>query len=869
MARSAQHLGRAWRTAVAVMATGVLLLAVATFANAVAVQPGAESQNPTKTLRYWPEPAGGGVDMPSILAGDVSPDWSPVEGAEANFGYSGSAYWYRLPVDNPLQRPVERLLEIDYPLLDHIEFYHVRDGQVVASELTGDRYPLESRALEHRTFVLPVQLKPESASHVYLRVQTSGSHRLPLILWEPGAFYEANEADMVGRSIFYGMLLIIVTFNIFLYAALRERRYLYYVLTNATLLVLMVSLHGVAFQYLYPDHPEVNKRVTLVASGMIALFFSLFTRTFLEITPAMRMRLGIIRVLVVVTALNTLAAFFLSYDLSTRLSVILAGAVSLTIFLIGLVMMIQGHRAARYFMAAWVMLLLGSMAWLLLLAGIAPSNFLTRFGVELGAVSQALVLTFALGQRFSHEQRARMRAMEERESMEQSLWEQAWHHTLTGLPARNLLEGALDECIERVDRRQGWRLALVLIHFGGFDDINKTLGHENADQLLYRLAWRMNEAVLGLPDSVIFEEARDGPRAVSHVEGITFACAFHPGEMGSMARHVETLMESLREPVEFRGLSLDMRMVGGCSFYPDDSADTPTLLRHAFIAFDQADSGASQVATYTEAMNPYSERRLTLMTELRRAINEDALELYFQPQVRLSSGEVCGFEVLLRWHHPEYGAVPPDEFIPMAEQTGLIRPLTRWVLDRALLFCATMDTAGYPVRMAINISALNLEEPAFADQVLALLWERGLPAGRLILEVTETATMINPSTALTALRGLHDAGIRLAIDDFGTGYSSLSYIRKLPVDEIKIDRSFVREMDANQEDATIVRTTINMCHDLGFEVVAEGVESDDTSQLLHTMYCDIMQGYHLSKPMPEADVTGWLDTWYQAPGAEG
>ncbi|XOZ32793.1 EAL domain-containing protein [Halomonadaceae bacterium KBTZ08] len=869
MSRVALHHWKACRSAMGIMLMFALLLTTVPDAHAITVLPGAESQIPANSLQYWPEPAEGRVAMPAILAGEVSPDWSPVAAAAANFGYSRGAYWYRMRLENPLPSATERFLEIDYPLLDHVEFYHVRDGRIVESQRTGDDYPFHSRAMAHRTFVLPVTLKPGSVSQVFLRVRTSGSHRVPLIFWEPEAFYEANEADMVGRSIFYGMLLIIVVFNIFLYAALREPRYLYYVLTNASLLVLMVSLHGVAFQFLYPDHPELNKRLTLVSSGMIALFFSLFARTFLEITPDMRFRRGVFHGLTGVTALNTLAAFFLSYEVSTRLSVVLAGAVSLVMLLIGLVMMVQGHRTARYFMSAWVMLLLGGVAWLLMLAGIVPSNLVTRHGIELGAVLQALVLTFALGQRFSHEQRARREAMKERESMEQSLLEQAQHHGLTGLPGRSLLEMVLGESIERVADRGDCRLALVLVHFGGFDDINKTLGHENADQLLYQLAWRMNEVVLRLPDSIIIEKADSGPCSVAHVEGITFACAFHPRDTETMSGQTETLMESLSEPVAFRGLSLDMRMVGGCSFYPDDSPDTSTLLRHAFIAFDQADSGGNHVATYTESMNPYSERRLTLMTELRRAINEDALELYFQPQVRLSSGEVCGFEVLLRWNHPEYGAVPPDEFIPMAEQTGLIRPLTRWVLDRALLFCATMDTAGYPVRMAVNISALNLEEPAFADQVLALVQARGLPAGRLILEVTETATMINPSIALTALRGLHDAGIRLAIDDFGTGYSSLSYIRKLPVHEIKIDRSFVREMDANQEDATIVRTTINMCHDLGFEVVAEGVESDDTSQLLHTMSCDIMQGYHLSKPMPEAQVTGWLDTWYHASSADG
>ncbi len=847
----------------------VFLMLMAPGVCAVTVAPLAESQNPTGAIEYWPEPDGRSIDIQGILSGQGPSDWTPVQGDVVNFGYTRQAFWYRLPVENAVGQPVERLLEITYPLLDHVEFYHVRDGELVSGYRTGDQYPFGSRAMQHRTFVFPVPLEPESSSRVYLRVTTSGSHQVPLVLWKPEAFYEANEADMVGRSMFYGMLLIIVIFNVFLYAVLRERSYLYYILTNATLLVLMASLHGMAFQFLYPQQPELNERVTLVASAMIALFFSLFARTFLNITRDMRFRRLVFHALTVATGLNTVAAFFLSYDLSTRLSVSLAGIVSLVMFVIGLMMVMQGHRAARYFMGAWIMLLVGSMGWILLIAGIAPVNFLTRYGVELGAVSQAMVLTFALGQRFNDEQRARLKAMKERESMEQDLLEQAQHHGLTGLPERNLLEVVLERCIERVDRTGDSSLALVLIHFRGFDDINKTLGHENADQLLYQLAWRMNDVVLGLPDSVVIEEAASGPCTVAHVEGITFACAFHPRQTNAMPDQMTALVNALREPVEFRGLSLDMRMVGGCSFYPEDSGDITTLLRHAFIAFDQAESGVNHVAVYTEAINPYSERRLTLMTELRRAIGEDGLELHFQPQVRLSSGEICGFEVLLRWNHPEYGFIPPDEFIPMAEQTGLIRPLTRWVLDRALLFGASMDAAGYPVRISVNISALNLEEPAFAEQVLGVLERHGLPTGRLILEVTETATMVNPVAALQALRGLYDAGIRLAIDDFGTGYSSLSYIRKLPVHEIKIDRSFVMEMDANRDDATIVRTTINMCHDLGFEVVAEGVESDDTSQLLRNMQCDIVQGYHLARPMPEEDVASWLETWYRATASGG
>jgi EAL domain-containing protein (putative c-di-GMP-specific phosphodiesterase class I) len=220
-------------------------------------------------------------------------------------------------------------------------------------------------------------------------------------------------------------------------------------------------------------------------------------------------------------------------------------------------------------------------------------------------------------------------------------------------------------------------------------------------------------------------------------------------------------------------------------------------------------------------------------------------------------------EVLVRWQHPEHGFVPPDEFIPMAEQTGLIRPVTAWVLEKALAFCSELEKAGFLIGVSVNISAVNLRETSFADMVRHALARHQVDAHRLVLEVTETATMVDPKAALKCLRSLNDAGVRLSIDDFGTGYSSLSYIRKLPVHEIKIDRSFVMEMDSNQGDATIVRATINMCHDLGYEVVAEGVENQGTCDLLLSMGCDIAQGYHLSRPIPQADVIDWLRAYCQ------
>ena len=846
----------------------LLVFVVRTHGAELKVSENASWQSVAESIDYLEED-GQRLNAKAVIDGARASDWHEADD-EINFGYTDSAYWYRLSLRNPSPRKIERILEISYPLLDRVEFFEVRNGKVQERTVTGDHHPFGSRPLGHRTFAFPIDLDSGETSQVLLRVSTSGSHQLPLTLWQPAAFFEANEKDMVGRSMFYGMLVIIIIFNVFLYLVIGDRSYIYYVVTTVTLLTVLASLHGTAFQFLYPQYPQVNGLVTQVSGALIAFCFSFFARDFLNLDRTRPIPNAIFLGLMLISATNTVASLFISYNLSTLLSVVVAIITICMMLVVGILMAASGDRGARYFTLAWMVFLVGTMYWMLNLLGVIETSFWARYGVETGAVAQALLLTFGLGHRFNRErehriteQQQRLRAMEEREALERDLCDQASHHNLTRLPGRNLLEAALERSIEKLEMEPEQQLALVLIHFRGFDDINKTLGHENADQLLCQLAHRMNDVVLRLSDTVVIEEVDGYQHGVAHVEGITFAAIFLPQRPESMVEQMEQLVSALRQPVEFRGLNLDVRMVGGCSFYPDDSEDVTTLLRHAFIAFDQADSDVSHVAVYTEDINPYSERRLTLMTQLRQAIQDDSLTLHFQPQVRVSSGEVCGFEVLLRWTHPEHGFIPPDEFIPMSEQTGLIKPLTQWVVNHSLAFCRLMLDSGLDIRISVNISALNLQEPGFADNIVTLLEHHGIEPSRLILEVTETATMINPKDALAALRSLHDAGIRLAIDDFGTGYSSLSYIRKLPVHEIKIDRSFVMEMDANRDDATIVRTTINMCHDLGFEVVAEGVESSNTCELLRTMSCDIIQGFHLARPMPDERVAPWLDEYVQ------
>jgi len=257
-------------------------------------------------------------------------------------------------------------------------------------------------------------------------------------------------------------------------------------------------------------------------------------------------------------------------------------------------------------------------------------------------------------------------------------------------------------------------------------------------------------------------------------------------------------------------------------------------------------------------LDQHSPRRLALLGELRRAIEHQQLVLHYQPKVDAHSRRVLGVEALVRWQHPTHGLVPPDEFIPLAERTGLITPLTHHVLDAALRQCRAWQQAGHELSVAVNISTRRLLDLAFPDEVADLLAAWQVPARLLVLEITESTIMTDPARALEVLGRLNEMGVQLAIDDFGTGYSSMAYLKSLPVHELKVDRSFVAQMTSNTSDAVIVRSTVDLGRNLGLRVVAEGVEDQTTWQELDALGCDAIQGYHVSRPVPADDLTSWL-----------
>jgi predicted signal transduction protein with EAL and GGDEF domain len=379
------------------------------------------------------------------------------------------------------------------------------------------------------------------------------------------------------------------------------------------------------------------------------------------------------------------------------------------------------------------------------------------------------------------------------------------------------------------------------------------MGHANGDLLLQLVGPRLR-AVL---------RARD---TIARMGGDEFAVLL-PGTGIAGSRQVaQSLHDALEEPFALKGVTIASEASVGIALHPEHGADAETLLQRADVAMYLAKEERSGHAVYAPERDPYDPNRLALAGELRRAISEDELVLHYQPKIDLRTNEVFGVEALVRWCHPIRGLLAPMEFVPLAEHTGLMRPLTLWVLDRAIGQCRAWREEGLELRVAVNLAVPSLLDVQLASDVAGLLAKHAVPAHLLELEITESSIMTDPQRAIAKLEELSAMGVRLAIDDFGTGYSSLSYLKSLPVDELKIDKSFVMNMQASADDGVIVRSTIDLGRNLGLAVVAEGVETEEAFTQLQDLGCDEAQGFLMSRPVPAEDLTAWLaDRTVQAP----
>lgn len=424
---------------------------------------------------------------------------------------------------------------------------------------------------------------------------------------------------------------------------------------------------------------------------------------------------------------------------------------------------------------------------------------------------------------------------------------QATHDSLTGLPNRTLFYETLSMAMKSGQGSGG----IALMDLDRFKEINDTLGHHVGDVLLRQIGPRLS--------SVLPKKAM-----LARLGGDEFAIFCPEVDHKDMADLCKRLRNIILEPFEVESIKLQVAASFGAAFYPEHAQEPGVLMRCADIAMYSAKQKHLGCAFYLPTLDQYTPRRLLFMAEISQAIRNNQMVLHYQPKIDIKKRRVIALEGLIRWQHPEWGLIPPGEFIPLVEITDLIGPLTYWVMEESIRQWRAWYDEGVDLTICINLSMRNLQDEDLPDKVASLLERYNSVARCIELEITESALMADAEQALDILTKFHAMGIQLAIDDFGTGYSSLSYLRKLPAESLKIDLSFVINMKHDDEDAAIVLSTVQLGHNLKMKVIAEGVEDAETLALLEEMGCDRAQGYYISRPMPAAELTTWLkkSKWY-------
>jgi len=439
----------------------------------------------------------------------------------------------------------------------------------------------------------------------------------------------------------------------------------------------------------------------------------------------------------------------------------------------------------------------------------------------------------------------------EQKAQREALEYMAMHDALTDLPNRALFYDRVYQALLSAEHSQS-QIAVLLMDLNHFKVINDTLGHHTGDKILKEVAFRLKTAI----------KAYD---TVARMGGDEFLVLLSDVTEDQAEKITARLSSQLQEPFNIEEHNFDIGVSIGIAMYPQHGEDPDTLIQHADIAMYSAKSMANGVSVYAPELDDYSVGRLELLGEMRQALDSDQFCLHYQPRMNLSTLQIEGVEALIRWQHPQQGLIYPDSFIPIIEETGHITILTRWVIRHSVQQLAKWQKFNPGFTMSINISTRDLCDPGLTGYIEEILEENQINASSIVLEITESSLMQYSHYTQTTLQSLDDLGIRMAIDDFGTGYSSLQYLKDLPISELKIDRSFVMNMMDDEDDAVIVKSTIDLAHNLGLEVVAEGIEDEETSKMLQILRCNHGQGYHYSRPEDVEKITLFIQKQYTKP----
>lgn len=771
-------------------------------------------------------------------------DWALTSQAKAGVGYLQTPATFRFTLANDHPEPAHYLLVVPAPFLDHIAPVAIQpDGSALPLPIMGDTYRFRQRLYNLPQWVWPVTLAPQSETVFLFEVINSGPTMLPVSLMKPEALIGSSVVIIAWKAFLYGLLVFALAFNLILVTLLRTPATAWLAVLIGAVVYSQLVIDGFGLWLLWPEWPLLNDLLA-VTLPLSVIAFCQFTRHFMELRgPAasvLHLLSGLAGIILITTSLQL--------PLLGQGTLLVLGVLT-SLFTLALALQRIGHNLyARYCAVAIAAIIGGVLLASLRTIGWVPVNELTNSGFYLGAALASMVLTMAVAHRLLDERRQRLsafnKARQERElrtRLENDYDRLLKTHRITRKPNRAILE----ETLERLHQR-GDTYALCLVRLERYTEIEQALGYKEAESLLRLYLSRFNRYLKHrLADQLVMINGY----GVATVDTINHAFAVHIRPDEATAESVWTDITRWLETNFSAGrYSLNWAPSLGLANAPEHGCSASEVLSCAGFA---TLNPTHTLTVYDPRVADHQYQQQVLMLDLDGALENNHIHLAYQPKVQIRDAEIVSFEALIRWEHPDFGPVAPDRWIPLAEQMGAIHSVTRWVLNRA---CQDWHTLAADhndgLAIAINISARDLGQPGFDQTALSILEHHNVAPRNIILEITETAVMVNANQARGMIRTLSQAGFRIALDDFGTGHSSLSALAGFELDELKIDRSFLQDITHDVTRQRIFRTAVELGEVLGLSIVVEGVETEAIAQWLQQFPGLFGQGYYWGFPQP-------------------
>ncbi|TPE55526.1 EAL domain-containing protein [Maribrevibacterium harenarium] len=811
------------------------------------------------------------VDDGSVLSVEQiqSQAYRAAKHGDLSFGYQSDALLVRVTLPQGVSQ--DAILVVDYSLLDRLELWQISDTKVVGQWQSGDMQPFSSRPLASRQFLFPL-VETSSPTELFLMAQSEGTLKVPLYFSSFAVEDARGQYTSMLLGGYLGFIALMMLVSVMMALIAGDRTYRIYMLYVASIGLFNAQMTGLLFQWVWPESPKFNASFTNVAIYLSAACQIWFVMAFLNVKSKIALIIG--RGFVLICILGMASAFRPNtYALLTSVGTVVLIASSLLCVMLAVNRLKQSatHGSDWYFMAAWVCMLLGISITAAGVMGLLPSTSIVNNATLISSMLEVYFLLAALIDRYNREKNQSVSALsqallesQKREQIERHLLFQATHDSLSRLPKKELLIsrwGAKDAN----SLLQHETVSAYIVHFEGYYDQVLALGQEAAEAIVLALHTRLrhytknNNAIVRIDDQWSQDKV-----AVLDTSDMCFI-GVNDGLLTSPAE-LEHLYRCLCEPVPFGLLKLEVKLTIGVATVSQEN-DLSSTLRRGQVAAKEAANRNLHFLLYDEREGEDPEYSAKLLTRFQQAMQFENLFMKFQPQIDLRTGEVVGFESLLRWFDVEEGVYQsPDHFMPLVEHTGWVGPLAEFVTHYSCRFLQRFYAHfGVQPQISINLSGRNLSDPHLPEKLINIIKSYSISPDKVVFEVTETAFVGDATKAKMILSRLSESGVKIALDDFGTGYSSLNYLRTLPFDKLKIDKSFLDDIDRSSHANTIMAATLALGNELGMDVIAEGVETQQMAERLQAMGCHYCQGFYYAKPLTEAE----LFEWYAARNSNG